>query len=385
MPAKFASNASTRLAAPLSIGETQIAVTDASKFPTLSAGDWFPLTLVKASGQLEVVRCTAKSNNVLTVARAQDGTVQVAFSAGDRVELRLTAGALEAAIAEPVAAATQRIGSLETRTANAEQGISTHTGQINDINGRMIPFTPVQQGGGAGMGNDKVYIGWNGVSVTLQVNGSHQGNLWYSANFNPAAYLPLGGGEMTGRISTAMVNANQNANDSTTGLEVRSAGGTGDGGLSSIALHCVGQYATKINLRHDGVVGIGGWSSAPWRWYVSSNGDMVAAGNVAAYSDPRLKDDVERITGALGILEKLDGVRFTWNSRSQLIGRPGARDIGVLADQVEAVLPEIVGRSVEDEASGGERWRVVAYDKLVPVVLEAVKELASRVKALEGR
>ena len=111
---------------------------------------------------------------------------------------------------------------------------------------------------------------------------------------------------------------------------------------------------------------------------------MTAAGNVTAYSDPRLKDDVRRVEGALGILDRLDGVRFTWNGRSSLIGRPGQRDIGVLADQIEAVLPELVSLSVGDPNTG-ERYKTVAYDKLVPVLIEAMKELSARVMELEIR
>ncbi|MNN28817.1 hypothetical protein D3C81_1423990 [compost metagenome] len=112
---------------------------------------------------------------------------------------------------------------------------------------------------------------------------------------------------------------------------------------------------------------------------------MIAAGNVGAYSDPRLKDDVARIDGALAIVQQLDGVRFTWNGKSQLIGKPGERDIGILADQVEAVLPEIVSRSVPDADNDNEQWRVVAYDKLVPVLIEAIKELAAEKDELKAR
>lgn len=190
------------------------------------------------------------------------------------------------------------------------------------------------------------------------------------------------GGQLGGILKTTTYNAN--TSDMYAPLEVRNSGGTGDGAVAAIGFHCNIHFGLKVYLRPDGYFGWGGWSSGPWRFYQSPAGDLVSAGNVAAYSDPRLKDDVERIDNALGIINQLDGVRFTWNGKTTLIGKPGVRDIGVLADQVEAVLPEIVSLSIEDEANDNERWRVVAYDKLVPVLIEAIKELTARVEALEA-
>ncbi|MNH22662.1 hypothetical protein D3C79_825260 [compost metagenome] len=52
---------------------------------------------------------------------------------------------------------------------------------------------------------------------------------------------------------------------------------------------------------------------------------------------------------------------------------------------MEVVLPELVSLSVPDVDNDGERWRVVDYAKLTPVLIEAVKELSARVKELEAR
>lgn len=97
MALKLANNAVSRLASPITASSTTIALTpgDGAKFPTLSAGDWFPITVVKSDGTLEIMRCTARTNDTLTVTRAQEGTAAVAFAAGDRVELRLTAAACD--------------------------------------------------------------------------------------------------------------------------------------------------------------------------------------------------------------------------------------------------------------------------------------------------
>lgn len=96
MPVLLTNNAVSRLASSLTSGATALSVSagEGAKFPAPSAGSWFPVTLIKASGSLEIVRCTARSGDVLTVVRAQEGTSAQAFAAGDRAELRLTAGAV---------------------------------------------------------------------------------------------------------------------------------------------------------------------------------------------------------------------------------------------------------------------------------------------------
>jgi hypothetical protein len=62
-----------------------------ARFPTLTASDYFYATLIDTSNNLEIVKCTARSTDVLTVVRAQESTTARAYSTGDRIEIRLTA------------------------------------------------------------------------------------------------------------------------------------------------------------------------------------------------------------------------------------------------------------------------------------------------------
>lgn len=98
MGVKLANNAVSTLAASITDAATDISVqaADAGKFPMFAAGDWHPATLVDASGNMEIVRVTARAANVLTVTRAQEGTTAKAFVAGSRIDIRLTAGAFAA-------------------------------------------------------------------------------------------------------------------------------------------------------------------------------------------------------------------------------------------------------------------------------------------------
>lgn len=95
---------------------------------------------------------------------------------------------------------------------------------------------------------------------------------------------------------------------------------------------------------------------------------VVTAPNFVSSSDARLKTGVETIVGALVLVGSLRGVRFTMD---------GSRQIGVIAQEVEAVLPEVV------RADGQSGQLSVAYGNIVGLLIEAIKELAARVAALE--
>ncbi len=96
MPVKIANNAVSTLAASITAAATSISIqsADAGKFPVLAAGDWHPATIIDVSGNMEIVRVTARASNVLTVQRAQEATTAKAFAAGSRIDVRLTAAVI---------------------------------------------------------------------------------------------------------------------------------------------------------------------------------------------------------------------------------------------------------------------------------------------------
>lgn len=101
MALKLSNNADGLLAMAISNSDTSLTLRagHGSRFPALDPGDWFPITVVRASdpSQLEIMRCTGRSGDTLTVVRAQEGTSAIAFNAGDVVSLRLTVAALAGA------------------------------------------------------------------------------------------------------------------------------------------------------------------------------------------------------------------------------------------------------------------------------------------------
>jgi hypothetical protein len=97
-------------------------------------------------------------------------------------------------------------------------------------------------------------------------------------------------------------------------------------------------------------------------------------------SDARLKTDVKQIDGALEKLDKIRGVSFEWNELCGSLGRStGHREIGVIAQEVEAVFPELV------TTWGDEGYRAVDYGRLTGVLIEAVRELKEENGMLQQR
>ena len=94
MGLKIKNDAVSRIASGISSTDTTITLVPGSGtlFPVLSSGDYFPATLIKSDGSREIIRVTARSSDVFTVVRAQEGTVALTFNANDKIELRLTAG-----------------------------------------------------------------------------------------------------------------------------------------------------------------------------------------------------------------------------------------------------------------------------------------------------
>lgn len=97
MGVKFANNAYGTLNAGITNSATSLTLSSGqgARFPSLGANDFFYATLIDTSNNLEVVKCTARSTDVLTITRAQESTTARAFAVGDRVELRVTAAGLE--------------------------------------------------------------------------------------------------------------------------------------------------------------------------------------------------------------------------------------------------------------------------------------------------
>jgi hypothetical protein len=121
-------------------------------------------------------------------------------------------------------------------------------------------------------------------------------------------------------------------------------------------------------------------------------GAIYATGNITAFfSDKRLKNVSGKIENALDKVKSLSGVYYTMNDVAKANGYDSDEtQVGVIAQEVEAVLPEIVKAAPFDldengNSKSGENYKTVQYEKLVPLLIEAIKELKAEVDALKGK
>ena len=109
------------------------------------------------------------------------------------------------------------------------------------------------------------------------------------------------------------------------------------------------------------------------RYTFDDNGSFTATGNVTAYSDIKLKRNIDTIPDALEKVCKLRGVTY---DRIDLEGLENERQSGVIAQEVEEVLPEVVSTNEEGIKS-------VAYGNMVGLLIESIKELKAEIETLK--
>jgi len=140
---------------------------------------------------------------------------------------------------------------------------------------------------------------------------------------------------------------------------------------------------THDYTHYDNDVGIRWYTANAEEMRLTDAGDLHVDGNVTAYSttvsDINLKEDIKPITGALDMVDQLGGYTFTYK-------KDGKKSAGVIAQEVEKVLPSAV--SDIDSVFHGEEdktHKVVQYDQLHGLLIEAIKELKAEIETLKGK
>ena len=110
---------------------------------------------------------------------------------------------------------------------------------------------------------------------------------------------------------------------------------------------------------------------------MSSGGDAQFRQDVIAYysSDKRLKDNIVRIENPLEKVGKIGGYTFDWNDKQETYT---GKDVGVIAQEIQEVLPELV-----TERDNG--YLAVKYEKIVPLLIESIKELKQEVDEIKQK
>jgi hypothetical protein len=157
-------------------------------------------------------------------------------------------------------------------------------------------------------------------------------------------------------------------------------------GSGSITLSAPQDIATASNVQF-GSFGVGTAASG-------TAGEIRATNQITSYySDERLKEDIVEIQDALEKVMSLRGVTYKPNSIAESLGYKKQNEVGVIAQDVERVLPEAVKPAPFDImlfenteiSKSGQNYKTVQYEKIVPLLIEAIKELNKEVQQLKGK
>jgi hypothetical protein len=241
----------------------------------------------------------------------------------------------------------------------------------------------------------------NGTVTSVGGTGSY-GGLTLTGTVTTSGNLTLGGtptgtwpisvsgasASCSGNAATATTATTCNGNYNTTNAQQNGSDGwwrsTGSAGWYSTT-YAVGIYSVGAGLVQT-------YNSSSFQ----ANGALYATGNVTAYySDERLKTNLGNVKNALDSVCKLNGFRYINNEVAKSVGYENEEvQLGVSAQEVEALFPEIVSIApfdmLHNEETGaissksGEEYKTVDYARLVPVLIEAIKELKAEVNELKN-
>jgi hypothetical protein len=111
------------------------------------------------------------------------------------------------------------------------------------------------------------------------------------------------------------------------------------------------------------------------------NGTVAGVGGYVNWSDARLKKDVKPLQDSLKNILNLNGITYNWNKKiDPTLNLDDDNHIGLLAQDVEKILPQIVSTAKDNFGT-----KAIAYSDLVPVLIEAIKELNAKIELLESK
>jgi hypothetical protein len=201
-----------------------------------------------------------------------------------------------------------------------------------------------------------------------------------SVTFNPTSAAPVtlgnvGNVKISGGASTYILQTDGSSNLTWVPSPIGTSGTSGYFGIYSNAT----AIAANSGVRFDGS-------------NVNITGGLTATADIVAYySDARLKTDIVTIPSALEKVKAIRGVTYKPNELAFELGVGDNNEhIGVLAQEVQAVAPQVIKAAPFDISENGtsisgQNYLTVQYDKLVPLLIEAIKELSAELEALKAR
>ena len=371
---------------------------------------------VYVGGQIAVSTITSISGNITI---DPNGVSDVVFGTGAQVKINDTTGATTTATGALVVSGGVGVGgdlyiggeivaqkltiqltTITTTMVQTDDIIKTvnTTAATNTTTGALVVS------GGAGIGGN-VYVGGqiavatitsiiSNSDITIDPNGT--GNVVFGtgaqvkindttgATTTATGALVVSGGVgvaediyVGGQIAVATITSIISNSDIT--IDPNGTGNVVFGTGAQVKINDVTAASSTITgaLVVSGGAGVGG--------NIYLGGELRASGNITAYnsSDIRFKENVTTITNAIAALTQINGVRFDW-TKDYITNNGGEdgyfvrkNDVGVIAQEIKTVLPEIVG--TRDDG-----FLAVRYEKIIPLLIEAIKEQQTQIDNLKS-
>ena len=333
MGVQVTNNAWGQLSIPITAASTTLLLTggQGERFPSATEGvSWFYATLIDSSNNIEIVKCTARQADTLTVVRGQDGTAARAFTEGSRIEVRPVAALFNDKVSKDEMQAA--LDKMETAYKEADssdyKAISTIIDQVKED-----------------------YATNKSVETKLKEKDGEYDEKFVkvvSAESSDTGYLLLKGGTLTGPLKIA-------PSSGATGLTVSSTTGAGivvSGGDLSLTSY----YDAASGRTYGGNV----TASA-----------TIKGQTIRSTSDARKKHDIEPFFEGEGaaLVKALKPVHFEWNETN-------IPDVGLIAQDVMHVVPEVVFTENDGSLS-------INYSALVAVAFAAIRDLQKEIEELK--
>jgi hypothetical protein len=198
------------------------------------------------------------------------------------------------------------------------------------------------------------------------------------AAFNTAnsATTTAQAGFNTANSATTTAQAGFNtANSKISSITITNGTGISGGGTGSAFTLSIGQDVGTTNNVQFRTIGVGTTPDS------ANTGSIRATGDITAYySDDRLKTKLGNIENALSKVEQLSGFYYEANEVAQELGYNAKREVGVSAQEVQKVMPEVIAPAPIDE-----QYLTVKYERMVPLLIEAIKELKQQVDDIKNQ
>jgi hypothetical protein len=220
----------------------------------------------------------------------------------------------------------------------------------------------------------------NAVNATTVTNGVYTSGSYA----NPSWITSLANTKISGLITSGQIASI--ANTQITGLITASqiAGGTVVNSITgttnqvtanvstgNVLLALPQNIHTAANVRFNSL-GVGVNAN-------NNTGEILAANNITSYySDDRLKDRMDNIPSALSKVLSLNGFYYKANDIAQSLGYSDKIEVGLSAQEVQKVLPEVIAAAPIDS-----QYMTIHYERVIPLLVEAIKELSAEVEKLK--